>query len=78
MHHQVIVIFCVLVVNTICQVSAEQSDELGDDYDGNIEGRDVIKWTWRERCPSANFQNKINIFCATSLSGTEEKSRIVR
>ena len=41
MHHQVIVIFCVLVVNTICQVSAEQSDEVGDEHDDNIEGRDV-------------------------------------
>ena len=41
MHHQVIVIFCVLVVNTSCQVSAELSEEVGDDHDDNIEGRDV-------------------------------------
>ena len=41
MHHEVIVIFCVLVVNTFCQVSTELSDEVDDDHDDIVEGRDV-------------------------------------
>ena len=41
MHHEVIVIFCVLVVNTFCQVSTELSDVVGDDHGDNVEGRDV-------------------------------------
>ena len=39
MQHLMIVVFCALVVNKICQVSAEISEEAGVERNDNIEGR---------------------------------------
>jgi len=39
MHHLMIVVFYALVVNKICQVSAEISEEAGVGHNDNIEGR---------------------------------------
>ena len=41
MHHQVILVLCVLVVNTFCQVSAEISEEVGVEHEDTLEGRGV-------------------------------------